>query len=92
MKKEFKFSLNEIVLLCLYFYSFGFWYFYLVRVLNFSLWNVFPIIVIFGVIAVQWISSKEIKWNINVGNVEKKTKEKKTDIVYVVDVEIGMPQ
>ncbi len=60
MKTYFKFSLNEVVILSLLFFSFGYWYAYLGNVLEIGFWNVFLITIVFTVCVRVWISGKEI--------------------------------
>lgn len=59
--KEFKFSVNDIVILVLLFFSFGYWYYYLANVLKIGFWNVFLMTLIFLVLVRVWINRKEIK-------------------------------
>lgn len=61
MKTYFKFTLNEVVILALLFFSFGYWYYNLVNILKIGLWNVFVITIIFTVLVRVWINGKEIK-------------------------------
>ncbi len=60
MKTVFKFSLNEVMILSLLFFSFGYLYYHLGNILKIGFWNVFLITIVFTVCVRVWISNKEV--------------------------------
>lgn len=61
MKTLFKFTSNQLIILVLLFFSFGYWLYYLENVLRIGLWNVALITIIFMILVRVWISNMGIK-------------------------------
>lgn len=61
MEKYFKFSVNEIIILSLLFFNYGYWYYHIVNVFGVSLWNILVVIIILTLSVRVWISTKAVK-------------------------------